>query len=100
MPKSSIQKEMMNKDGRVKELVKLNGTYIIACSGDSLSDKRKNERITCRRDLLHSIDKKQNIKVDFYDSKRIATWVKQFPSIIIWVNEKIGKRQERYNTFE
>lgn len=44
------------------------------------------------RDLLHSIDKKQNIKVDFYDSRRIATWVKQFPSIIIWVNEKIGKR--------
>ena len=103
MPKSSIQKEMMNKDGRVKdsikELVKLNGAYIIACSGDSLSDKRKNERITCMRDLLHSIDKKQNIKVDFYDSKRIATWVKQFPSIIIWVNEKIGKRTIGWNSY-
>ncbi len=96
MPKSSIKKEMLNKEGKVKdsikELVKLNGAYIIACSGDSLSDKRKNERITYMRELLSSIDKKQNIKVDFYDSKRIATWVKQFPAIIIWVNDKIGKR--------
>ena len=103
MPKSSIKKEMLNKDGKIKEsikeLVKLNGAYIIACSGDSLSDKRKNERITYMRDLLSSIDKKQNIKVDFYDSKRIATWVKQFPAIIIWVNDKIGKRTMGWNNY-
>ena len=34
MPKSSIKKEMLNKDGKIKEsikeLVKLNGAYIIA----------------------------------------------------------------------
>ena len=103
MPKSSIKKEMLNKDGKIKEsikeLVKLNGAYIIACSGDSLSDKRKNERITYMRNLLSSIDKKQNIKVDFYDSKRIATWVKQFPAIIIWVNDKIGKRTMGWNNY-
>ncbi len=103
MPKSSIKEEMLNKDGKIKEsikeLVKLNGAYIIACSGDSLSDKRKNERITYMRDLLSSIDKKQNIKVDFYDSKRIATWVKQFPAIIIWVNDRIGKRTIGWNNY-
>ena len=96
MPNSSIKKEMQNKDGKIKEsikeLVKLNGSYIIACSGDSLSDKRKNERIAYMRNLLSSIDKKQNIKVDFYDSKRIAIWVKQFPALVIWVNDKLGKR--------
>lgn len=96
MPNSSIKKEMQNKDGKIKEsikeLVKLKGSYIIACSGDSLSDKRKNERIAYMRNLLSSIDKEQNIKIDFYDSKRIAIWVKQFPALVIWVNDKLGKR--------
>ena len=64
MPKSSIKKEMLNKDGKIKEsikeLVKLNGAYIIACSGDSLSDKRKNERIFLAAN--HLLNMSENIK--------------------------------------
>ena len=103
MPDSAIKKEMMNKDGSIKEclkeLVELNGAYIIVSSGDSLADKRKNQRISCMKNVLSSIDKTQKIKVDFYDSKRIATWVKQFPALVMWVNEKVHKRTSGWNTY-
>lgn len=103
MPNSAIKKEMTNKDGRIKEnikeLVELNGAYIIVSSADSLSDKRKNERISCMKNILYNIDKMQKIKVDFYDSKRIATWVKQFPALVMWVNEKVHKRTSGWNTY-
>jgi hypothetical protein len=31
-----------------------------------------------------------NIKVDFYDSQRIATWVNGYASMILWVHIKTG----------
>ena len=103
MPNSEIIKEMTKKDGSVKdsikELVKLDGAYIIISSGDSLADKRKIERISCMRSVLSKIDNTQRIKVDFYDSKRIATWVKQFPALVMWVNEKVNKRTSGWNTY-
>ena len=103
MPDSAIQKEMMNKDGSIKEcikeLVELNGAYIIVSSGDSLADKRKSQRISCMKNVLSSIDNTQKIKVDFYDGKRIATWVKQFPALVMWVNEKVHKRTSGWNTY-
>lgn len=103
MPNSAIEKEMMNKDGSIKEcikkLVKLKGAYIIISSSDSLADKRKNQRVSCMKNILSSIDKMQKIKVDFYDNKRIATWVKQFPALVMWVNEKTHKRTSGWNTY-
>lgn len=103
MPNSKIKAEMTNKDGTIKECIKkiaeLNGAYIIVSSGDSLADKRRNERIICMKNLLSSIDDNQNIRVDFYDSKRIATWVKQFPALVIWVNEKVHKRTSGWGNY-
>ena len=44
-------------------------------------------RIDKMKSIMSEIDKDGNVKLNFYDSKRIATWTNQFPSIIIWVNE-------------
>lgn len=103
MPKSAIENEMKNSDGNVKssikELANVNGAYIIVSSGDSLSDKRKIERVSCMKNVLSETDNNQRIKVDFYDSKRIATWVKQFPPLVMWVNEKLKKRTSGWNTY-
>lgn len=102
MPNSEIKKEMI-KNGQVKdsikELVGLSGAYIIVSSNESLSDKRRNMRIDCMKEILSSVDLDGRVKVDFYDSKRIATWVKQFPSLIIWVNDKLSKRTIGWKTY-
>ncbi len=103
MPNSAIKNEMQNEEGDIKEsireLIELKGAYIIVSSGDSLADKRRNERITYMKNLLSSIDNNQNIKVDFYDSKRIATWVRQFPALVIWVNDKVHKRTTGWKNY-
>ena len=102
MPNAEIKKEM-TKNGQVrdciKELVGLSGAYIIVSSNESLSDKRRNMRIDCMKKIISSVDLDGVVKVDFYDSKRIATWVKQFPSLIIWVNDKLSKRTIGWKTY-
>ena len=32
-----------------------------------------------------------NIVLDFYDSNKIATWVREYPNMILWVRDKIGE---------
>ena len=103
MPNSAIKKEMTKKDDEIKdcikELVKYSGAYIIVSGEDSLADKRRKDRISYMESLLLKIDKKQKVKVDFYDSKRVATWVKQFPALAIWVNEKVHKRTSGWENY-
>ena len=103
MPPSEIEKEMINKEGNVlesiKELVSVKGAYIIASSGDNLTDKTLKNRIDKMKSIMSEIDKDGNVKLNFYDSKRIATWTNQFPSIIIWVNERTNNRTIGWSTY-
>lgn len=103
MPPSEIEKEMINKEGNVlesiKELVSVKGAYIIASSGDNLTDKTLKNRIDKMKSIMSEIDKHGNVKLNFYDSKRIATWTNQFPSIIIWVNERTNNRTIGWSTY-
>ena len=103
MPPSEIEKEMRNKEGNVlesiKELVSVKGAYIIASSGDNLTYKTLKNRVDKMKSIMSEIDKDGNVKLDFYDSKRIATWANQFPSIIIWVNERTNNRTISWSTY-
>ena len=56
-------------------------------------------RIKAMENVLSSIDKNHSIKVDFYDSKRIAIWVKQFPPLVMWINEKVNKRTTGWRNY-
>ncbi len=103
MPPSEIEKEMKNREGYVlesiKELIPVKGAYIIASSGDNLTDKSLKNRVDKMKSIMSEIDKEGNVKLDFYDSKRIATWANQFPSIIIWINEKTNKRTIGWSSY-
>ena len=103
MPPSEIEKEMRNKEGNIlesiKELVSVKGAYIIASSGDNLTYKTLKNRVDKMKSIMSEIDKDGNVKLDFYDSKRIATWANQFPSIIIWVNERTNNRTIGWSTY-
>lgn len=102
MPNASIKKEM-KKDEEVKdcikELVGVKGAYIIVSSADSLTDKSMKNRISCMKSIVKEVDENENIKVDFYDSKRISTWVNQFPALVIWVNDRLGKKTIGWKTY-
>ena len=90
MPPSKIQKEMKNKDGSIREcllnLDKSGGAYIIVSSGDDLAPPTYSSRIKAMNEVLEEF-KIKNVKVDFYDCNKIATWVRNYPSLICWVND-------------
>lgn len=94
MTVSMIAKEMA-PNGKLREVIKdlvdQSGGYIIVSSKASVADKGLRDRLEEMRKQIAHLPNSANLKVDFYDSKRIATWVQSHPSLILWVREKISK---------
>lgn len=102
MPASKIKDEMNNKDGLLKESIKevfsKNGAYIIVSSADDLTDITYINRITAMKSVLNKA-KTENGIVDFYDCGKIATWVRNYPALICWVNDKIQKNTNGWTSY-
>ncbi|MCK4653149.1 MAG: hypothetical protein KAU01_01765 [Candidatus Cloacimonetes bacterium] len=93
MPRSEILKEMKTKGKLrpvIKDFLKKHGAYIIVSSQGSTADKPLTNRKKAMKEALSDLPNASNIKLDFYDRSRIATWVRNHPSLILWVREKIG----------
>lgn len=93
MPKSKILDEM-RPEGVLRsiiiDLAEKSGAYIIACNYSSSSDTMLESRTSAMEEALEDCPHKELLHTDFYDSKRIATWVREHPSLIFWVKNKIG----------
>ncbi|EKV01262.1 hypothetical protein Lepto7375DRAFT_3417 [Leptolyngbya sp. PCC 7375] len=94
MPASKIKKEMLK--GRqlrpvIRQLIAESGAYIIASGIDDCSSSMLQDRLKAMREAIAEEDQASNLHVDFYDSNRIATWVRNHPSIILWVRRKVGQ---------
>lgn len=76
----------------IKELTDIGGAYIIACGNADTTDSMKTARKTKMIEAVKEQATAKRLKLDFYDSQRIATWVNEFPSVIIWVRNKTGKQ--------
>lgn len=91
MQPAQIKKEMRPKGVLrqvIRELAKKEGAYIIVSGSASVADLT--ERLNSMTEALFDLDNASNLKLDFYDSGRIASWVRCHPSIILWVRDKIG----------
>ncbi|MCF2492849.1 hypothetical protein [Dyadobacter chenhuakuii] len=86
MTPALIRKEM-KRSGELREsifaLAKTGGAYIIV-SGHSVETKRYNPRITEMKKIIGELD----IMVDYYHGGRIASWVRESPSIVLWVRQR------------
>jgi hypothetical protein len=94
MPKGSISKEM-RPDGTIRpviqELADEAGAYIIVSSAAATSDRALRDRNKGLRDALTDVSNADQLHTDFYDRTRLATWVRCYPGLIVWVKAKIGK---------
>ncbi|KGA96342.1 hypothetical protein AJ85_08660 [Alkalihalobacillus alcalophilus ATCC 27647 = CGMCC 1.3604] len=102
MPRSAIFKEMMvNGEPKqaIKDLIALNGAYIIVSSQGSTADSALKDRKDTMQEVVENFSHTSNFKVDFYDRERIAGWVRSFPALSIWVREKIGRPIRGWRTF-
>ncbi|MGH1487173.1 MAG: hypothetical protein ACRBCI_13245 [Cellvibrionaceae bacterium] len=102
MSASEITSEMKPKGKlrpKIKSLIKQQGAYIIVSSGSSVTETAYDERITAMKEAVANEDGHENLKVDFLDRGRIATWVRSHPSMILWVRKRIGREVQGWQPY-
>ena len=71
-------------------LAEARGAYIIVSSKGSVSDTALKNRKNAMIEALADTPSAAGLHVDFYDRRRIASWVNQHPGLIPWVRSRIG----------
>ncbi len=93
-PASEIAKEMI-KNGVLRpviaELPYKNGAYIIVSTKDNTSDSELKKRKAAMEKCLEEQGLAKQIHLDFYDSRKIADWVENFPLLIVWLRQILNK---------
>jgi hypothetical protein len=94
MPPAQITKEM-RPQGKlrkvIRELAAEGGAYVIVSSGASVSDSALKKRRETMAAALKGVTGARNVSLDYYDRRRLSTWLRDYPGLIPWVREKIGK---------
>lgn len=103
MPRSKIIKEMC-PDGQLRpvitELANSSGAYIIVSGAGSTSYTALKHRRNAMLESTSGIGNANNLKLDFYDQERIAAWVRCYPSLVLWVRQKIRKPMIGWRPYE
>ena len=91
MGPKKIEKEMCPNDSlqsSIQELLQVGGAYIIAAR-DSVADQRYKERVAAMRECAVGLLQNGNYGcVDYYDSRRLADWASEYPTVVAWVHAK------------
>ena len=91
MPPAKIKKEMCPNDSlqsSIQELLQVGGAYIIAAR-DSVADQRYKERVAAMLECAVGLLQDENSGcVDYYDSRRLADWASEYPTVVAWVHNK------------
>lgn len=102
MPPSEISKEM-RPDGSlrasIRELVQRSGSYVIVSSADSTSATRLQARRDAMRDAVRGVTDHEQLFLDFLDRGRVATWVREHPSYILWVRGQVGRHIKGWQSY-
>lgn len=83
-PGGSLRKDIAN-------LVAVGGCYLIASSGANTSNAMLRRRQNAMRDAMSQDDPNGLVELQFLDRGQIATWVRQHPSMVLWVRERVGR---------
>jgi len=94
MPKAAIEKEMgtgRELSSIISEQARKQGSYIIVSLGDDCSPSGKRDRLNAMRDAVKDDPNKSNLHVEFYDRSKLIQWLRQHPSVMLWVKGKLGQ---------
>ncbi|MGH7982757.1 MAG: hypothetical protein ACREFF_06380 [Candidatus Udaeobacter sp.] len=94
MPPAAIRAEMRPKGvlrDVIRELADGLGAYVIVSGQGSVTDKALTARRKAMREALSDLANAAQLHVDFYDRDRVATWVNQYPGIVAWVRNQVGR---------
>lgn len=92
MGPKAIKEEMGVKESlkpSIREVLQSEGAYIIAAN-DSVADKFLNERISAMQECAANLLQHGHPSfVGYYDRRRLADWVNEYPAVVTWVHYKI-----------
>lgn len=101
MPPATIAEEM-RPNGKLREaiadLAAEAGAYVIVSAQGSVADKPLRARKKAMRDALRDLPGGDQLRVDFYDRDRIATWVNEYPGIAAWVQQRSGRHRSGWRS--
>lgn len=94
MPKTAITKEMVI-DGKLSSTISLlaaqGGSYIIVSLADDCSPPMLKDRIEAMQDAASRDPNGSNLHLCFFDRSKLTQWVRQHPSVMLWVKRKLGR---------
>lgn len=102
MPRRAILAEM--KPGgilreEIKNLILENGAYIIVSSTGSTTATALRSRVDAMKEAIADELNRENLHLDFLDRGRVATWVRNHPSLILWVRNKVGRNIKGWHPY-
>lgn len=93
-PPSKIAPEMAPKGvlrSSIIDFAATGGSYVIVSTKDSVSDSSLSDRLTAMEECLEKHGLGGKVHLDFFDSRRMADWAEQHPSIVVWVKNVLGE---------
>lgn len=84
----------------IADLAAAGGAYIIASSKSSTADAARTRRLNAMRAALSGCPDATQLKTDFYDRQRLASWVNRHPGVTAWVRQQVGQPVSGWRGFE
>jgi hypothetical protein len=103
MPRGEIHKEMAPDNvvrPSIAELAANGGAYIIVSSKGSHADPLLKTQKAAMAEAVRGLTAASSLMLDFYDRRRIASWVNQHAGLVPWVREKLGLPLSGWRPFE
>lgn len=94
MPKAAIEREIGTGKALspiISEQARKQGSYIIVSLGDDCSPSGKKDRLKAMRDAVRDDPNESYLHLDFYDRSKLIQWLRQHPSVMLWVKAKLGQ---------
>jgi len=93
-PPSKVSPEM-RPDGTlrpaIQKLADQSGAYIMVSSEGSTSDIALKGRRDAMKQAVSDLPNADALHLDFYDRRRLETWLRTHTGTVLWVRERIGK---------
>jgi len=95
MPAGAIASEMAPKGSlseSIDQQARIGGGYIIVSLADDCTENPMlNDRITAMNTAMGDHPNSDDIHLDFFDRFKLHQWLRQHPSIMLWVRQVIGR---------
>lgn len=95
MPASAILEEMCPNgvlSPTISKQSEIDGSYIIVSLADDCTRRpMKSDRVEAMTKAMKDDPNRDRIHLDFYDRSKLLQWLRQYPSVVLWVRDVLGQ---------